>query len=94
MNAPDRNLSLASEFLQAVLDDPALVEQIPDGVTLVLIPNDDPELARFNLDLGWKAVLAGEDVYFRHVRGAATPIGRCEWELRRLRPSPPRCPGN
>ena len=70
MNAPDRNLALAGQFLQAVLDDPALVEQIPDGATLVLIPDDDPELARFNLDLGWKAVLAGEDVYFRHVRRA------------------------
>ncbi|HEX5502049.1 MAG TPA: DUF5647 family protein [Thermomicrobiales bacterium] len=76
MNATGRNLVRAGEFLQAVLDDPALVEQIPDGATLVLIPDDDPELARFNMDLGWKAVLAGEDVYFRHVRGATTPATR------------------
>lgn len=63
----ERNIALAFAFAQAVLADPVLRDRIPDGATVVLLPEDDPALARFNLDLGVRKVLAGEDVYFHHV---------------------------
>lgn len=74
----DRNLVLAGEQIQALLDDPVLLEQIPDGTTLVLLPDDDPELARHNREIGWQAVLAGRDVYFYHIRkmSAVAPTDR------------------
>lgn len=65
--APPRERNNALAFAQAVLADPAVRDRIPDGATVVLLPGDDPTLARFNLDLGVRKVLAGEDIYFHHV---------------------------
>ena len=69
----DRNLALAGNLLADILRDPALLEQIPDEVTLVPLPADDPELTAYNLDLGCTPAAAGEDVYFRHVPPAHRP---------------------
>ncbi len=63
----DRNLALAGDLLADILRDPALLEQIPDGATLVPLPEDDPPLAAYNLNLGCQVAAEGEDVYFRHV---------------------------
>jgi hypothetical protein len=35
--------------------------------TLSLIPDDDPELAAFNVEVGLNAIRSGQNVYFRHV---------------------------
>ncbi len=65
-----RNILLAFELAQTHLEHPELLNDVPDGATLVLIPDNDPELTAFNIELGMKAVQAGQDVYFRHVRGS------------------------
>ena len=64
----ERNITLSFEFAKAIIDDPAILEEIPHGATLVLLPEDDPELSRENLKLGMSAAEHGEDVYIRHVR--------------------------
>lgn len=64
---PERNVTLSFEFAKSIIDDPAILEEIPDGATLVLLPDDEPELARENLRIGVMAAKRGEDVYFRHV---------------------------
>ena len=63
----DRNLDLIGTHLHAALDDPALLHDIPQGAHLILLPEDDPALAEANRAIGWRQVLAGHDVYFRHV---------------------------
>ena len=67
----ERNLELAERLLVAGFDDPALLEAVPDGATIVLLPDDDPELAAYNLELGLASIRRGRDVYFRHVRAVA-----------------------
>jgi hypothetical protein len=62
-----RNISLSFDFAKAIVDDPTILEEIPDGATLVLLPDDDPELSRENLRLGVEAAERGENVYIRHV---------------------------
>lgn len=54
-------------FSQAIVDDPSILEDIPDGSTVVLIPDDDPEIAEANIQRGVDAVRRGSDVYIRHV---------------------------
>ncbi len=66
--AADRNLALASEHLRAVFADAALLETIPEGATLVLIPEDDPALARHNFELARQVFATGRNVYLYHVR--------------------------
>lgn len=70
----ERNLALVSAFTQAIIADPSLGEEIPKGATLVLIPDDDPELAAYNRALGERAQAAGKTVYTRIVHGRETVI--------------------
>lgn len=65
---PKRNITLSFEFAKSIVDDPAILEEIPDGATLVLLPDDEPDLVRENLRLGLEAAKRGEDVYIRHVK--------------------------
>jgi hypothetical protein len=46
-----RNIRLTGRFLAEVMDDPDILNEIPDDAIVVLIPPDDPELAQYNIDL-------------------------------------------
>ena len=69
----DRNLDLAFAFGQAIIADPTLLDDIPNGVTLVLLPEDAAALTRANVEIGLHRLRAGRDVYVRHVRLADLP---------------------
>ncbi len=43
-----KNLDYAFTFLAAVLEDPSLLDRIPDGTNVMLFPAGDPELAEAN----------------------------------------------
>jgi hypothetical protein len=66
----DRNLTLSFDLASAIVDDPALLDEIPEGATVIFLPDDDPELATANRAIGLAALDRGEDVYFRHVHHA------------------------
>jgi hypothetical protein len=70
----DRNLDLSHGFAQAILDDPALLSEVPNGVTLVLLPKDDPEMFEINLKIGMDAARRGENVYLRQVTRDGRPV--------------------
>jgi len=69
----ERALDLSFEFAEEILADPSILDEIPNGITLVLIPDDDPELATAKIAGGLTAVRRGEDVLFRHVRRPLSP---------------------
>jgi hypothetical protein len=69
----ERNIDAAFDLLRQIIDDPNVLDTIPDGATIVFIPNDDPAAAASNLELGISAVRSGTDVYFRHVESLDTP---------------------
>ncbi len=39
------NMALANDFVRANLDDPSLLDEIPDDAYVYLIPDDDTEMA-------------------------------------------------
>src|SRR5687768_4030599 len=63
-----RNVELTFDFNRAILADPSILDDIPDGATVVLIPSDDPDLAAAEIEQSLAALRQGCDVYFRHVR--------------------------
>ena len=65
----ERNLMLLTAFTRAVIANPSLGAEIPKGATLVLIPDDDPELAAYNRSLGERAQAAGKVVHIRRIHG-------------------------
>jgi len=46
----DKNLELSEALLQRLLKNPSTVEQITDGINLIILPLDDPELFQANLE--------------------------------------------
>lgn len=47
-----RNIDLTRWFTLSILEDPAILDEVPDGTIVVLLPDDDPDLAETNLQGG------------------------------------------
>jgi len=62
-----RALALTGEFMRQIAANPAIAPTIPDGTTVILLPDNDPELAAYNTRLGMHAVDSGANAYFLHV---------------------------
>jgi len=48
-----KNLTLSFEFSRYLLEHPEFGEQLPEQAQVVLLPKDDPELYRINLELAF-----------------------------------------
>lgn len=65
-----RNIDLVRRHLLSVIANPALLDRIPDNGEVVLIPDDDPELAEANLEGGMRRIRQGQDITFIHLRAS------------------------
>ncbi len=61
-----RNIELAFEFTSSIFADPSVADGLPKGATVVLIPDDDPDLAETNLAIAIEAFHSGRNVFLRH----------------------------
>lgn len=59
-------ISLTAGFIETAVDDSSVLEGIPQGAILVLLPPEDPALVEESTVLGIVAVRQGRDVTFRH----------------------------
>ncbi len=62
-----RNMALTRRFSRLAIADPTILDDIPDGATLFLVPDGDVELARLNLDAAERARQAGHVVHVRRL---------------------------
>jgi len=65
----ERDTELHAAFVDAYFEDTTILEEIPNGSALFLIPDDDPELAESNLQSALDAARQGYDVYIRQFPG-------------------------
>jgi hypothetical protein len=86
----EKNITLSFEFERYILEHPEVLEQIPDGAPsewpflksdgaqVVLLPQDDPELYRINLNAAQKAREEGETVpvVYVEIEALAPPRSR------------------
>ncbi len=66
-----RNLSYAREHLLAIIANPALLDEIPNGASVVFVPQNDAALARYNRYLGRQQEQRGRKVIYQPVRRLA-----------------------
>ena len=59
-----RNIALTSEVLRSMLEEPDVLDQLPANFELVVLPDDDPELRLYNLELLDKYGSEGKPVVF------------------------------
>lgn len=57
-----KNLDLLNEFMKYAFEHPQVLDQIPSGAELVILPQDDPELMRENTRQANASVSAGKQV--------------------------------
>jgi hypothetical protein len=51
VNVVERNILLVKEIMEYLLDNPQVFNSLPDKFELVVLPEDDPEMRLYNLDL-------------------------------------------
>ena len=64
----ERNLSLTGKIMQFLMDNPQVFNSLPDNFELVILPDDDPEIRQFNLELIDKYESEGKPIVFARVK--------------------------
>ena len=68
----ERNLALTRQVMQYLLDRPQVFEVLPAHFELVLLPDDDPEMRRYNLDLLDKFESQKQPIVFARIKSQKT----------------------
>lgn len=50
-NVVERNIILMERVTRYILSDPHVLDRLPDDFEVVILPEDDPEMRRHNLEL-------------------------------------------
>ncbi len=74
----EKNITLSFEFERYILEFPDLLAQIPSEAEVVLLPKDDPELYRLNLETAQQALLnnASLNLIYVEIEALAPPRSR------------------
>ena len=64
----ERNVSLTGKIIQFLMDNPQVFNSLPDNFELVILPDDDPEIRQFNLELIDKYESEGKPIVFARVK--------------------------
>ena len=67
-NVVERNILLVKDIMQYLLDNPQVFSSLPDKFELVVLPEDDPEVRLYNLDLMDKYGSEGKPIVFARVK--------------------------
>lgn len=70
----NQSFEMTRAFGLAVIDNPALLDEIPSGATIVFLPDDDAAYTEHSIELGIAAIRRGENVYFKHIRDNAASL--------------------
>lgn len=86
----EKNITLSFEFGRYVLEHPEVLEQIPQGAEIVLLPRDDPELYRINLEAARRAQRERDahPVVYVEIEALAPPRSRLVNPRLTAQPSP------
>ncbi|MBI5291619.1 MAG: hypothetical protein HY872_07070 [Chloroflexi bacterium] len=74
-NAVERNIQLTGEIMRYLMAHPQVFDSLPDKFELIILPEDDPEIRQYNLDLLDKYGSEGKPIVFARLtsRQGATP---------------------
>ena len=66
-----RNLALADKIMRFLLDNPLVFRRLPDQFELVILPDDDPEIRSYNLQLLDRYGSEGKPIVFARTKADA-----------------------
>ena len=66
----ERNIAFVSEITRYLLSNPQVFSSLPDGFELVVLPDDDPEMRLYNLELLDRYGSEGRPIVFARIKGS------------------------
>ena len=67
-----RNITLTGEIMRYLMGNPKVFESLPDNFELVILPEDDPEIRMYNLELLDKYGSEGKPIVFARITSDET----------------------
>ena len=64
INMVERNLLLTGELMKYLIEHPQVLTTLPDYFEVIILPDDDPELRLYNLELLDKYSVEGKSIVF------------------------------
>lgn len=64
----ERNIALTGEIMRYLLDHPNVFTSLPERFELVVLPEDDPEMRLYNLELLDKYGSASKPIVFARIK--------------------------
>jgi hypothetical protein len=64
----ERNVRLTGQIIKYMLNNPKMLDVLPEKFELVLLPENDPELRQLNLDLLDKYGSQGKPIVFARIK--------------------------
>ncbi len=66
-NAVERNIAMTGEIMRYLMNQPHLFDSLPENFELVILPDNDPEMRLYNLELLDVYGSEGKSVVFARV---------------------------
>lgn len=63
----EHSIETAFAFIRLTMEDTSLLEEIPNGATVVPLPADDPEQIEISIRMGIRAARNGDNVYLMQI---------------------------
>ncbi|MCG2784139.1 MAG: hypothetical protein L6461_03440 [Anaerolineae bacterium] len=63
-----RNIALTGEVMRYLLENPKVFQSLPEQFELVILPEDDPEIRMYNLELLDKYGSEGKPIVFARMK--------------------------
>lgn len=67
----ERNLALLDKVMRFLLAEPQVLSSLPENFELVILPEDDPEIRLYNLELLDKFGSEGKPIVFARIKTAS-----------------------
>ncbi len=67
-NVVERNIAMTGEIMRYLLNQPHVFNSLPENFELVILPDDDPEMRLYNLELLDVYGCEGKSVVFARVK--------------------------
>ena len=69
-NVVSRNIALTGEVMRYLLNNPKVFDSLPDSFELVILPEADPEIRSYNLELLDRLGSEGKPVVFARLKNS------------------------
>ena len=70
----ERNIWLTKEIMRYLLNHPQIFNSLPANFELVILPDDDPDMRLYNLDLLDRYGSGGQPIVFARIQSKSTRV--------------------